>query len=119
MLDFDWVIEEMKKIRSPFLEVWVVALVGLDDMKVVRVAPGALAIDLRLRTELETASKQTPFIQRGIRGTGTEVRDLGTAYLPIPEATSRRYLATSFSRLTECPTSYCPLHDDYFEIQTC
>ncbi len=53
LLDFDRVIEDMKKMRSPFLEVWVVALVGLDDMKVVRVAPGGLPIDLKIRAELE------------------------------------------------------------------
>ena len=84
VLDVDRVIQEMKRIRSPFLEVWVVAFVGLDDMKVVRVAPGALSVDLKIRAELENAKKQTPFIKRGKRGTGTELRDLGPAYLPIP-----------------------------------
>ena len=84
VLDFDRVIQEMKDIRSPFLEVWVVAFVGPDDMKVVRVAPGALSIDFKIRAELEKAKKQTPFIKRGKRGTGTELRDLGPAYLPIP-----------------------------------
>lgn len=39
-LNLDRVVEEMKKIRSPFLEVWVVAFVGLDVVKVVRIAPG-------------------------------------------------------------------------------
>ncbi len=84
VLDFDRVVEDMKAIRSPFLEVWIVAFVGLDDTRVVRVAPGALAIDLKLRAELEKASKQTPFVQRGVRGTGTGIRDLGPAFLPIP-----------------------------------
>ena len=45
-----------------------VAFVGLDDMKVVRVAPGALSVDLKLRAELGKAKKQTPFIKRGKRG---------------------------------------------------
>jgi hypothetical protein len=85
VLDFDRVIQEMKGIRSPFLEVWVVAFVGPDDMKVVRVAPGgALSVDLKIRAELQKAKKQTPFIKRGKRGTGTRLRDLGPAYLPIP-----------------------------------
>lgn len=84
VLDFDRVIQEMKGIHSPFLEVWVVAMVGRGDMRVVRVAPGALSVDLEIRPELEKAKTQAPFIQRGIRGTGTEVRDLGPAYLPIP-----------------------------------
>jgi hypothetical protein len=83
-LNFDQVIEEMRTVRSPFLEVWIVALVGPDDLKVVRVAPGAFPIDLKIRAELEKASKQTPFIKRGIRGTGTEIYDLGLTYLPIP-----------------------------------
>ena len=84
VLDFDQVIQEMKRTDSPFLEVWVVAFVGPDDMKVVRVAPGALSVDLKIGAELEKAKKQTPFIKRGKRGTGTELRDLGPAYLPIP-----------------------------------
>jgi len=84
VLDFDQVTREMEGISSPFLEVWVIAFVGPDDMKVVRVAPGALSVDLKIRAELEKAKKQTPFIKRGKRGTGTELRDLGPAYLPIP-----------------------------------
>ena len=85
VLDFDQVIQEMKRADSPFLEVWVIAFVGPDDMKVVRVAPGTLSVDLKIRAELEKAKKQTPFIKRGIRGTGTELRDLGAAFLPIPK----------------------------------
>lgn len=83
-LDFNHVIEEMKSLRSPFLEVWVVAFIGTDHMKVVRVTPGEPAIDLNLRAELEDASKQTPFLKRGSRGTDSEFRDLGPAFLPIP-----------------------------------
>jgi hypothetical protein len=86
VLDFDRVIEEMKRMCSPFLEVWVVAFIAQDDMKVVRVAPGGPAIDLKLRAELESASQQPSFLKRGIRGTDTEFRDLGPAFLPIPRA---------------------------------
>jgi len=84
VLDFNRVIEEMKGIRSPFLEVWVCAFIGRDDVKVVRVAPGGPAVDLRVRVDLEKSRKQTPFLRRGARGTGIEFRDLGLAYLPIP-----------------------------------
>jgi hypothetical protein len=83
LLDFDRVIEEMKTIRSPFLEVWVVAFVGLDDAKVVRVSPATPCVDLKIRAELANAKRQTPFVKRGNRGSGTELRDLGPAYLPI------------------------------------
>lgn len=84
LLNFDRVIEEMKAIRSPFLEVWVVAFVGSDDIKVVRVSPASPSVDLKIGAELMKAKSQTPFIKRGHRGTGTELRDLGPAYLPIP-----------------------------------
>ena len=84
VLEFDQVIQGMKGVHSPFLEVWVVAFVRPGDMKVVRVAPGAFSVDLKMRAELEKAKMQTPFIKRGTRGTGTELRDLGPAYLPIP-----------------------------------
>jgi len=83
-LSFDRVIEEMKSVDSPFLEVWVVACVGKDDFKVVRVAPSGISIDLNLPPELERAKQQPPFMKRGTRGTGTEFRNLGPAYLPIP-----------------------------------
>jgi hypothetical protein len=84
VLDFDRVTEEVKTVRSPFLEIWVVALIGLNHMKVVRVDPGGPAIDLKLRTELEKARKQRSFLKRGIRGTDSEFRELGPAFLPIP-----------------------------------
>jgi hypothetical protein len=83
ILDFDLVVEEIKKMRSPFLEVWVVAFIGRDEMKVVRVAPAVFSIDMK-KSEFEKASKQKPFVQRENRGTGTEFRDLGLTYLPIP-----------------------------------
>lgn len=86
ILNVDRVIAEMKRMRSPFLEVWLVAFVGEDDVIVVRVAPGWPAIDLKFRADLENARKQSPFLKRGIRGTGIEIRDLGPAYLPIPHA---------------------------------
>jgi len=52
-INFDRVIEEMKRVQSPFLEVWVIAVVGLDDVKVVRVSPGLPVVDLKIRAELE------------------------------------------------------------------
>jgi hypothetical protein len=70
--------------RSSFLEIWVVACIGQNDMKVVRVAPGVLAIDLDFLTELEKAREQPPFLKRGTRGTSSEFRDLGPTFLPIP-----------------------------------
>ena len=84
VLDFDRIIEEMKRMHSPFLEIWVVASIGRDQVKVVRVAPGGPAIDLNLRAELEKARKQPSFLKRGIRGMDSEFRDLGPAFLPIP-----------------------------------
>ncbi len=85
VLDFDRVIGEMRRMRSPFLEVWVIASIGLDHIKVVRVAPGGPATDLKLRTELEKARKQPPFLKRGIRGAKPGFRELGPVFLPIPE----------------------------------
>jgi len=40
-------------------------VVGLDDIKVVRVSPGLPVVDLKVRAELEKASKQVPFLKRG------------------------------------------------------
>lgn len=82
-LHVDQIIEAMKKIRSPFLEIWVVGVVGLNHMTALRVAPGGPAIDL-LPAELAKASKQSPFLKRGNRGTSPGFRELGSAYLPIP-----------------------------------
>lgn len=83
LLDFDQVIEEMKKLRSPFLEVWIVAFIRPGDVKVVRVAPALPFVDLT-REDFENAGKQRSFMKRGTRGTSTEFEDLGLFYLPIP-----------------------------------
>ena len=84
LFDCSRVIEEMKKLRSPFLEVWVVGATGPGQVKVVRVSPGGPGIDLELRSELEEARKQLPFMRKGSRGPSLEFRALGPTYLPIP-----------------------------------
>jgi hypothetical protein len=96
VLDFDRVIEEMKSVSSPFLEVWIVAFVRPGKIKVVRVAPSGFPVDSNMRDELGKAMKQTPFLKRGIRGTDTECRDLGPAYLPIRRKAAKDVL-TLFS----------------------
>jgi hypothetical protein len=63
VFNLDRVIEEMEKMRSPFLEAWVVAAIGEDHLKVVRVAPGHPVIDLKLSIEF---------------------RSLGLTFLPLP-----------------------------------
>jgi hypothetical protein len=85
VLRVDRIVEEMKKIRSPFLEIWVIVSVGPDQMLAACVAPGALRIDLMVSVELEKASKQSPFLKKGIRGTTPGFRSLGLSYLPLPE----------------------------------
>ena len=66
-VEIDRVIEEMKEIPSPFLEVWVVVMIATGHMKVVRIAPDGFLIDLDLGEELPNAMKQEPFVKRGIR----------------------------------------------------
>jgi hypothetical protein len=83
-INFDRVIEEMKSVRSPFLEVWVIAVIGPDDIKVVRISPGTLVIDLKIRAELKKASKQVPFLKRGSRGRKSGFYDAGKVFLPLP-----------------------------------
>jgi hypothetical protein len=83
LLEFDLVINEMKTLRSPFLEVWIVAFIGPSNIKVVRVAPGQPFVDLT-QGDFEKARKQKSFLKRGTRGTSAEFKDLGLAYLPIP-----------------------------------
>jgi hypothetical protein len=85
VLHFDRIIEEVKKIKSPFLEIWVIAAVGPDQMIAVYVAPGVLRIDFTLSAELEKASKQSSFLKRGKRGMSGGFHDLGLTFLPIPE----------------------------------
>jgi len=82
LLDFDQVIEEMKTLRSPFLEVWIVASIG-PVTKVVRVAPAQPFVDLE-RADFENASKQKSFLRRGTRSMSSEFKNLGLVYMPIP-----------------------------------
>jgi hypothetical protein len=84
VLDLGKVIDSLEKIRSPFLEIWVVAPISSNQLKVVQLAPRGPEIDLDLRTELEKASQQRQFLKKGIRGTNIEFQDLGTVYLSIP-----------------------------------
>lgn len=83
-INFDRVIEEMQNVQSPFLEVWVMAVTGPDDMKVVRVSRGLPFVDLKIRAEMERARKQVPFIKRGTRGREPGFYDAGTVFLPLP-----------------------------------
>jgi len=83
LLDFDRVIHEMSVLPSPFLEVWIVAFVGTNNTKVVRVAPAQPFVDLT-QADFVNARKQKAFLERGTRGTSTELTDLGLTYLPIP-----------------------------------
>ncbi len=83
LLDFDRVIHEMKLLASPFLEVWVVAFIGTNNAKVVRVAPAQPFVDL-CHGDFMKAREQKVFLKRGTRGTSTEITDLGLVYLPIP-----------------------------------
>lgn len=83
-INFDRVIEEMKSVQSPFLEVWVIAVVGLDDIKAVRVSPGLPVVALKIRAEVEKAKKQVPFLKRGSRGREPGFYDAGAAFLPLP-----------------------------------
>jgi hypothetical protein len=82
-LDFDRVIHELKTTRSPFLEIWIVVFIATGNVKVVRVAPAQPSVDLA-QADFDRARRQMAFLRRGTRGTSTEVRDLGLAYLPIP-----------------------------------
>ena len=83
-INFDRVIEDMKSMQSPFLEVWVIAVIGLDDIKVARVSPARPVIDLKIREEMEKASKQIPFLKRGSRGGKPGFYEAGAAFLPLP-----------------------------------
>jgi len=84
VLRFDRITDEMEKISSPFLEVWVIASVGDDQMIAVRIAPGVIRVDFELNVELERASKRPAFLKKDIRGTTPGFRDLGLSFLPIP-----------------------------------
>ncbi len=84
LLDLHRVVEKMIGMRSPFLETWVVAFVGPNDTKVVRVSPGILPIELKIGSELEEAQRQIPFMRPGRRGASIEIQGLGPTYLPIP-----------------------------------
>ena len=71
--------------QTPFLEVWVIAFTDWDDIKVVRVSPGSLVVDLKVRAELGKASKQVPFVRRGTRGREPGFYAAGTVFLPLPQ----------------------------------
>jgi hypothetical protein len=73
--------EEIKTIRSPFMDIWGIASPGADNLKVARVAPEFLEIDLQYSSELENAKKQRELVKRGIRGTTPGFRELGPSFI--------------------------------------
>jgi hypothetical protein len=75
--------DAMKKIRSPFLEVWVVGGIGPRHLTALRVSPSYVEVDLPSE-ELDIANRQKRFVKRRLRGTTPGFYDLGMAYLPIP-----------------------------------
>jgi hypothetical protein len=83
-INFTNISEEMKTIRSPFLEIWVTGFSGINKLAVARVAPGLLELSLDYLDELRNAKQQPDMMRRGIRGTGTEFYSLGPSFLPIP-----------------------------------
>jgi hypothetical protein len=62
-------------IGSPFLEIWVVAVVEPAGLTAVRVAPFGPAVDL-LSEDFARVADQPAFLKRGNRGTSTEFYDL-------------------------------------------
>jgi hypothetical protein len=64
--------------------VWVIAVIGSDDIKAVRVSPAPLGIDLKIRAELEKAKQQGSFVMRDTRGREPGFYDAGTVFLPLP-----------------------------------
>ncbi len=90
--DLDKVIEEVKTIHSPFLEIWILGrpparnpLEPSSQMVVARIAPSpVLRLEFDIPAELEKAKGQNQFLRRRKRGTSTEFTDLGLVYLPIP-----------------------------------
>jgi hypothetical protein len=83
VFNFVKVSEEIKTIRSPFMDIGGIASAGADNLKVARVAPEFLEIDLQYSTELENAKKQRELVKRGIRGTTPGFRELGPSFMSI------------------------------------
>jgi len=84
-INFGCVIEEMKGIQSPFLEIWVFAVLWqFGIFKVVRVSPALPVVELKIPETLEEASKQHPFLMRGRRGSTPGFWDAGDCFLPLP-----------------------------------
>jgi len=84
VVDLFKIIEEVKKIPSPFSEIWLIGAVERNHARVVRIAPPDVAFDLDVGAAMETASKQHPFLKRGIRGTEPGFYRIGITFLPIP-----------------------------------
>src|SRR5437773_7561989 len=105
-INFDRVIEEMKRVQSPFLEVWVIAVVGLDDVKVVRVSPGLPVVDLKIRAELERASKQVPFLKRAVEDGNPDFTMPGRCSCLCHDATDR-YLLNGSHDTGSIPMAFC------------
>jgi uncharacterized protein YlzI (FlbEa/FlbD family) len=83
-VDFEIVIQEVKKMRMPFAELWILGRLSIADMAMLRIIPDVLRVDFNILEAIEKTRDQQEFLTPGKRGTSTEFRDLGMAYLPVP-----------------------------------
>lgn len=83
-VDFEIVVQEIKKMQMPFAELWILGRLSIADMAMLRVIPDVLRVDFNISEALEKILGRPEFVKPEKRGTSTEFRDLGTAYLPVP-----------------------------------
>jgi hypothetical protein len=82
--DYEIVVQEIRKMRIPFAELWIIGRLSVADMAMLRVIPDVLRVDFNILQELEKTRDQPEFVKPEKRGMSTEFRDLGMAYLPVP-----------------------------------
>ncbi len=83
-VDFEIVVQEIKKMQMPFAELWILGRLSIADMTMLRVIPDVLRVDFNISEALEKTRGRPEFVKPEKRGMSTEFRDLGMAYLPVP-----------------------------------
>lgn len=77
-------IEEVRRLKVPFGEIWIIGLVSDSVYRMLKLHPHEFCIDVDISRALMKNARTKDFVQYEGRGKSVEFRDLGQVYLPIP-----------------------------------
>jgi hypothetical protein len=76
---------EVQKLKVPFWQIWILGGGDNNSYTIFQLFGGKNEIEFNLEILRNKFRKQIPFSKFLMRGTGTEIKNLGSIYLPLPQ----------------------------------